>query len=160
MYNKQTPWIRVLLKKLIVIQVVNKLSGFYGTQRFITIFTRVCHWSLSWVIPEALHNILKQGGFLQQVLSLHPTPKLENHSLLAISSVHDLSMCHAVVTGTPCSLFTVLSCGLVLQRCCSQHFWQMKAYNSYSFVASVSPSHSTPWATYGPSFCTHLFSPL
>jgi hypothetical protein len=35
------------LEKLIVTQLVKKFPDFYGTRRFITMFTRVCHWSLS-----------------------------------------------------------------------------------------------------------------
>jgi len=39
---------RVLLEKLIVTQLVKKLPVFYGTRRFITVFTRACHKCLSW----------------------------------------------------------------------------------------------------------------
>jgi len=42
-YNKLTPWSRVLLEKLIVTQLVKRFLTFYGTQRFITVFTRVYH---------------------------------------------------------------------------------------------------------------------
>jgi len=35
------------MEKLIVIQLVTKFPAF-GTQRFITVFTRFNHWSLSW----------------------------------------------------------------------------------------------------------------
>jgi len=42
-------WSRVLLKKLTVTQLVKKFSTFYGTWWFITMFTRACCWSLSWV---------------------------------------------------------------------------------------------------------------
>jgi len=38
---------QTLPEKLIVIQLVKKFPTFYGNQRFITLFTRVCHWSLS-----------------------------------------------------------------------------------------------------------------
>jgi hypothetical protein len=40
------PWRRVLLEKLIVAQLVNKFSVFYGIRSFITVFTRARHWSL------------------------------------------------------------------------------------------------------------------
>ena len=43
-----TPWSRVLLEKLTSFQLVMKLPAFYGTRRFITTFTSVCHLSLSW----------------------------------------------------------------------------------------------------------------
>jgi hypothetical protein len=42
------PWSRDLLQNLTVMQLVNKSSTFYGTQRFITMFTTAHHWSLSW----------------------------------------------------------------------------------------------------------------
>jgi len=38
---------RVLLEKLIVAQLVRKFPAFYGTRRFITVFTTARHWSLS-----------------------------------------------------------------------------------------------------------------
>jgi len=42
-----TTWSRVLLEKLMVTHLVKKFPVFYGTRRFITIFTRDRHWSLS-----------------------------------------------------------------------------------------------------------------
>jgi len=39
---KLTPWNGNLLEKLIVTQIVNVFSTFYGTWRFITVFTRAC----------------------------------------------------------------------------------------------------------------------
>jgi hypothetical protein len=42
-----TPWSIVLLETLIVTQLVKKFSAFYGTRKFITVFTRARHWSLS-----------------------------------------------------------------------------------------------------------------
>jgi hypothetical protein len=41
------PWSRVLLEKLRFTKLVKKFSAFYGTQRFITVFTTARHWSLS-----------------------------------------------------------------------------------------------------------------
>jgi len=38
---------RVLLKKLIVTQLAKEFLAFYGTLRFITVFTRSRHWILS-----------------------------------------------------------------------------------------------------------------
>jgi hypothetical protein len=42
-----TPWSKVLLDKLIFTKLIKKFSSFYGTQRFITVFTKACHLSLS-----------------------------------------------------------------------------------------------------------------
>jgi hypothetical protein len=47
--TNQPPLWRVLLEKLIFVQLVKKFPSFYGTRRFITMFTRARHWSLSWV---------------------------------------------------------------------------------------------------------------
>ena len=47
-YLLLTPWRRVLLEKLTGLQLVKKFPTFYGTWRFITAYTRVCHLSLSW----------------------------------------------------------------------------------------------------------------
>ena len=51
-----TPWNRVLLEKLTSSQQVKKFPMFYGTWRFITVFTRARHLSLSWVrsVPSML----------------------------------------------------------------------------------------------------------
>jgi hypothetical protein len=43
--EKLTTWSRVLLGKLITAQLVKKFPIFYGTQRFITMFTRFLHLS-------------------------------------------------------------------------------------------------------------------
>ena len=46
-----TPWCRVLLEKLTGLQLVEKFPAFYGTRRFITALTSVCHLSLSCASP-------------------------------------------------------------------------------------------------------------
>jgi hypothetical protein len=46
-YHLLTPWSRVLLEKLIVLQLVKKFPAFYGTRRFITAFITAHHLSLS-----------------------------------------------------------------------------------------------------------------
>jgi len=38
---------KVGLEKLIVTQLIKKFVAFCGTRRFITVFTRAHHWSLS-----------------------------------------------------------------------------------------------------------------
>jgi hypothetical protein len=39
---------RALLEKPPIVQLLNNYPAFYGTRRFITVFTRAIHWSLSW----------------------------------------------------------------------------------------------------------------
>jgi hypothetical protein len=41
-------WSWAPLEKLPIVQPLKNFSGFYGTRRFITAFTRALHWSLSW----------------------------------------------------------------------------------------------------------------
>jgi hypothetical protein len=43
-----TPWSTVLLVKLTVLQLVKKFAEFYGTWKFITVFTSYSHMSISW----------------------------------------------------------------------------------------------------------------
>jgi len=45
--EKLTQWERAILKKLMVIQLAKKFSAFCGTQKFITVFIRARHWSVS-----------------------------------------------------------------------------------------------------------------
>ena len=46
-----TPWCRVLLEKLTVLQLLKKFPTFQGTRRFITALTSVRHLSVSWASP-------------------------------------------------------------------------------------------------------------
>jgi hypothetical protein len=40
-------WISALLEKLPIVELLKNFPAFYGTYRFITMFTRAIHWSLS-----------------------------------------------------------------------------------------------------------------
>jgi hypothetical protein len=40
-------WSCALLQKPPIVQVLKKFPAFYGTRRFITVFIRALHWSLS-----------------------------------------------------------------------------------------------------------------
>jgi hypothetical protein len=67
-YNMQplTPWCCALFKKLTVVQVPKNLLTFFGTPRFITLFTGALNWSLSWVRPN--HSIPLQPTSLTSIL--------------------------------------------------------------------------------------------
>jgi hypothetical protein len=41
-------WSWALLKKPPIVKLLKNFPEFYGTRRFITVFSRVLHWSLSW----------------------------------------------------------------------------------------------------------------
>jgi hypothetical protein len=45
--TKLTSWSWALLEKLPIVQPLKNFRAFYGTRRFITVFTRALHWSLS-----------------------------------------------------------------------------------------------------------------
>jgi len=45
--NEPTPYSRILFEKLIVTQLVKKFPTFYETRKFIILFTRARHWSVS-----------------------------------------------------------------------------------------------------------------
>jgi len=42
-----TPWCRILFEKLIVTQLFKNIPPSYGTRRFITVFTKAHHRTLS-----------------------------------------------------------------------------------------------------------------
>jgi hypothetical protein len=48
MRERLTPWNWDLLEKPPIVQLPKNFPAFYGTRRFITVITRVLHWSLSW----------------------------------------------------------------------------------------------------------------
>jgi hypothetical protein len=48
LHNQLTSWSWPLLEKPPVVQLLKNFASFYGTRRFITVFTRALHWSLSW----------------------------------------------------------------------------------------------------------------
>jgi hypothetical protein len=55
-------WSWALLEKPPIVQLLKHFPAFYGTGRFITVFTRALHWSLSWArsiqsIPSHLSKI-------------------------------------------------------------------------------------------------------
>ena len=79
LYYLLTPWSRVFLEKLTGLQLVKKFPAFYGTRRFITVFTNARHLSLSWA---------------SSIQSIHPHPTswrsiliLSSHLRLGLPSV-------------------------------------------------------------------------
>jgi hypothetical protein len=71
----QTPWNRVLLQNLTVLQLVRKFPRFCTTCKFITVFTRAHHFCASWVScinPFHLHHIPVHFSALLWVLCAPP----------------------------------------------------------------------------------------
>jgi hypothetical protein len=50
---------RILLKMIIVAQLAKKLPRFYGTGRFITVFSRARRWILSQMNPSVAYIVPK-----------------------------------------------------------------------------------------------------
>ena len=88
-----TPWCRVLLEKLIGLQLVKKFPAFNGTRRFITALTSVRHLSLSWASPI-------------QSIYPHPTSWI---SILILSTHLRLGLSSGLLSGFPTkTLYTPL----------------------------------------------------
>jgi len=63
-----TPWSRVLLEKLTGSHIVKKFPTFYGTQRFITVFTSACNVYLSWA--RSVQSMSPPSHFLKIHLNI------------------------------------------------------------------------------------------
>ena len=75
--TKLTPWSRVLPEKLTDPQRLKKFPAFYGTLRFITIFTRTHHLSLSWDRSIQFMTLQSRRSIL--ILSSHLRLGLPSH---------------------------------------------------------------------------------
>jgi hypothetical protein len=64
-------WSWALLEKLPIVQLLKNFPAFYGTQRFIIVFTRALHWSLFWA--RSIQFIPPQPVSLRSILILSPT---------------------------------------------------------------------------------------
>ena len=78
-----TPWSRVLLEKLTGIQLVNKFSAFYGTQRFITASTSARHLTLSWA--SSIQSTPTHPTSWRSIVSFHLRPGLPSGLFLQVS---------------------------------------------------------------------------
>ena len=75
-YYLLTPWCRVLLEKLIGLQLGKKFPAFYGTRRFITALTSFHHSSLSWASPIQSTYLQPTSWRSILILSTHLRPGL------------------------------------------------------------------------------------
>jgi hypothetical protein len=60
--------LRALLEKPPVVQLFKNVPALYGTRRFITVFTRALHWSLSW--DRSIQSIPSHTISLRSILIL------------------------------------------------------------------------------------------
>jgi hypothetical protein len=61
-------WSWALLEKPPIVQPLKNFPAFYGTRRFITMFTRALHWSLSWA--RSIQFIPSHSVSLRSILIL------------------------------------------------------------------------------------------
>jgi hypothetical protein len=61
-------WSWALLEKMPIVQLLNNFQAFYGTRRFITVFTRDFHSSLSWA--RSIQSISSHPIYLWSILIL------------------------------------------------------------------------------------------
>jgi hypothetical protein len=78
-----TPWSRVLLEKLIGLQLVKKFPAFYGTRSFITAFTSAVQLSLSWA--SSIRSIPPHPTFWPSILILSYDLRLRLPNYLFLS---------------------------------------------------------------------------
>jgi hypothetical protein len=90
-----TPWWWALLEKPPVLHPLKNFPTFYGTRRFITVFTRALHWSLSWA--RSIHPIPPHCISPRSILSNHVLVFLAVSFFLAITPIAYMhSSCHSI----------------------------------------------------------------
>jgi hypothetical protein len=85
-----TSWSSALLEKLPVVQLFKNFPTFYGTRRFITVFTRALHLSPSWA--RSIQSISPHPTYLIVIL----IRVLSTHLRLDLPSVHSCARVYVV----------------------------------------------------------------
>jgi hypothetical protein len=90
------------------VQLLKNFPAFYGTRRFITVFTRALHWSLSWARSiQSIHLILSKTYFN----TVHPPTSWTSLWSLSFKLSHQYPICIPL---------RPLSCYML---CSSHHPW-------------------------------------
>jgi hypothetical protein len=83
LYYLTHSWSWALLEKLPIVQPFKKFPAFYGTRRFITVFTRALHWSLFWAALQRINMHsplnLRRDPLILWVLIFFPRPAIHLH---------------------------------------------------------------------------------
>jgi hypothetical protein len=78
LYSLTHSWSWALLEKLPILRLLKNFPVFYGNQRFIIVFTRALHLSLSWA--RSIQSILSHPISLRSILTLSTHLRLDLHS--------------------------------------------------------------------------------
>ena len=106
-----TPWSRILLEKLTGSQLIKKFCAFYGTWRFITIFTRAWHLSLFWA--RLIQSMPCQSHFLKTHFnSTLPSATQFSKCFLSLRFPHQNPVCPSPLP----SIRSTCSANLILYR--------------------------------------------
>jgi hypothetical protein len=102
-----------LLEKPPIVQLLKNLPTFYGTRRFITMFPRALHWSLSW--PRTIQST---PFYLSKIRFniVHPPTSWSSQRSLSIWLSHQYPVCIPFLPHScymPCpSIQLLLTCGI------------------------------------------------
>jgi hypothetical protein len=88
-----TPWSRVLMEKPRVIHLLKNFPAFYGTRSFITVFTRISHWSLYWL--RWIHSVPPHLISLRSILMFFSSLRLDIPTVLSLWLSHQKACIHS-----------------------------------------------------------------
>jgi hypothetical protein len=129
--------LRALLERSPVVKPLKNFPEFYETRRFITAFTRVLHWSLSWA--KSIQSTPTQPTYPGFILILFSNPRLGLHSGLSSSGFPTNNLCAFFISPihTTCPTHITLLDLIILITLCEEY----KLWNS-SLCSFLPPSRN------------------